>query len=86
MNCLDVLLYFMMIIIQTNELTECYKYFSFSLCMLYYFQINTFTSYFPCKYIKLKPFTKFNQNSLLNLKIFVQKSLNLQHLRKNNRD
>lgn len=60
MNYLDVLLYFMMIIIQTNELTECNKLFFFTLYMLLYFQINTFTPYFTYKYIKLKPFTKFN--------------------------
>lgn len=60
MNYLDVLLSFMIIIIQTNELTECNKLFFFTLYMLLYFQINTFTSYFPYKYIKLKPFTKFN--------------------------
>lgn len=60
MNYLDVLLSFMMIIIQTNELTEYYKLFSFSLYTIYYFQIITFTLYFPYKYINLKPFTKFN--------------------------
>nr|DAG91658.1 MAG TPA: hypothetical protein [Crassvirales sp.] len=36
-----------------------YTLFLFSY-MLLYFQIDTFTLYFPYKYINLKPFTKFN--------------------------
>lgn len=60
MNYLDVLLSFMIIIIQANELTEQFILTSFSYKRIYCFQIKTFTPYILYKYINLKAFTKFN--------------------------
>ena len=47
MNYLDVLLYFMMIIIQTNELTECYKLFFFIYIGFVAFRLKLLPHIFP---------------------------------------